>query len=210
MESKLLNNTLRLVSLNWHDVLKYTYMYTYLHNIVLLYRRVKGLKGKAAWNYQRSKSSSSVNSISHSPTPSPVVSPSPILNRDIQNLILDSELDQTSQSARHTPTKQGATVTPNSRSEQSDLDFPSLRPLSTPNLSIITSTPTSEASSELGSQFRCRTSAIGPIHVSSPLAQRRARSTSSIQKEALLSKGEKSSEEMCRDKRYSAVFATLR
>lgn len=176
--------------------------------LLLLCRRVKGLKGKAAWNYQRSKSSSSLNSVSHSPTPSPIVSPSPILNRDIHNLILDTDHDQTSQSSLHTPMQlqNNITLTPNSSSEQSDLDFSSLR-LSTPNLNIVSSTPTSETSGVLESQYQSRTVALG---LSSPLAQRRARSTSSIQKEALATEGERNSEEMSRDNRYSAIFATLR
>lgn len=165
------------------------------------------MKGKAAWDYQRSKSSSSINSASHSPSPSPVVSPSPIPNKEIHNLILDCEPDHISQSAPQTPTRKNTKLTPNSNSEQSDLDFSSSLRLSTPNLNVITSTPTGDDSCELGSQSLSRSSAICQ---SSPLAQRRAKSTSSIQKDALLSKGDKSSEKSSRDKRYSAVFSTLR
>ena len=171
--------------------------------LFFLCRRVKGLKGKAAWDYQRSKSASSMASTSHSPTPSPVVSPSPIPNRDIHDLILDSELGQTSQSAPHTPTQENK-LTPNSNSEQSDLDFSSALRLSTPNLNVISSTPTSEESCQLGSQIRDRTTAIGR---SSPLSQRRAKSTSSLQKGTATSSREV---DMSKEKRYSAIFATLR
>lgn len=115
--------------------------------------------------------------------------------------MLDTELDQTSQSSSNS-----IKLALNSNSEQSNLDFSSLR-LSTPNLNITSSTPTSEASCVLECQYRSRTAALG---LSSPLAQRRARSTSSIQKEPLLTKIEKNSEEASRDKRYSAVLATLR
>ena len=115
--------------------------------------------------------------------------------------MLDTELDQTSQSSSN-----NIKLKLNSTSEQSDLDFSSLR-LSTPNLNIISSTPTSEVSGVLESQYRGKTAALG---LSSPLAQRRARSTSSIQKEALLTKVGRNSDEMSKDKRYSAIFATRR
>ena len=170
-----------------------------------LFRRVKGLKGKAAWDYQRSKSSSSVNSASHSPSPSPVVSPSPIPNREIQNLSLEPEPGLTSQSAPHTPTRKNTKLSQISNCEQSDLDFSSCLRLSTPNLSIVTSTPTHEDSCELESQGLIMNAAT-----SSPLAQRRAKSTSSIQKDALLSKGGQNRKGTTRDKRYSAIFSTLR
>ena len=169
---------------------------------LFLCRRVKGLKGKAAWNYQRSRSSTEENSTSHSPTPSPVVSPGPVPNK-----ATDSELDQIIKSAPQTPTQGNFKLTPNSNSEQSDLDFSSTLRLSTPNLNIISSTPTNEESCELGYSNRSRTVAVGQ---SSPLAQRRAKSTSSIQKDALGGKRERKSEELSKDKRYSAIFATLR
>ena len=159
------------------------------------------MKGKAAWDYQRSKSSTEVNSTSHSPTPSPVVSPGPVSNK-----ASDSELDQIIQSAPQTPTQRNLKLTPNSNNEQSDLDFSSTLRLSTPNLNIISSTPTSEESYELGHSNRSRTAAVGQ---SSPLAQRRAKSTSSIQKDALGGKRDRS-EELSKDKRYSAIFSTLR
>ena len=159
------------------------------------------MKGKAAWDYQRSKSSTEVNSTSHSPTPSPVVSPGPVPIK-----ATDSDLHQIIQSAPQTPTQRNSKLTPNSNSEQSDLDFSSTLRLSTPNLNIISSTPTSEELFELGHSNRSRTVAVGQ---SSPLAQRRAKSTSSIQK-ATLSEGERKSEEISKDKRYSAIFATLR
>lgn len=167
-----------------------------------VYRRVKGLKGKAAWDYQRSKSS---NSTSHSPSPSPVVSPGPIPNRDIHNLILNSDLDVTSQSAPHTPTQLVSEVTPNSNSDQSDLDFPTGLRLSTPNLCITANTPPGGDTCELRLP-----KTMEAVSKSSPLAQRRARSTSSIQKDASLIKGDRESEETFKDKRYSAIFSTLR
>lgn len=163
---------------------------------------MKGLKGKAAWDYQRSKSSTEVNSTSHSPTPSPVVSPSPVPNK-----ATDSDVHQIIQSAPQTPTQRDSKLTPNSNSEQSDLDFSSTFRMSTPNLNIISSTPTSEELFELEHSNRSRTGAVGQ---SSPLAQRRAKSTSSIQKAALGDRGERDSEEVSKDKRYSAIFATLR
>lgn len=192
MESKLLNKV---------------HIYTVLLPFMVcacvhLHRRVKGLKGKAAWDYRRSKSS---NSASHSPSPSPVVSPGPIPNRDIHNLILNSELDMTSQSAPHTPTQPITKVTPNSNSEQSDLDFSSTLRLSTPNLCIISSTPTDGDACEL--RLPKTVEAVGQ---SSPLAQRRAKSTSSIQKDVSRNKDDRESEGTFKDKRYSAIFATLR
>ena len=169
---------------------------------LFLYRRVKGLKGKAAWDYQRSKSSTEVNFSSHSPTPSPVVSPGPVPNK-----ATDSDLHHIIQSAPQTPTQRNSKFTPDSNSEQSDLDFSSAFRLSTPNLNIISSTPTSEELFELGHSNHSRTVAIGQ---SSPLAQRRAKSTSSIQKATHNDNGEKSTAELLKDKRYSAIFTTLR
>ena len=162
------------------------------------------MKGKAAWDYRRSKSSTEVNSTSLSPTPSPVVSPDPVSNT---TTILGSELDPITQSAPQTPTQRNFKPTPNSNCEQSDLDFSSTLRLSTPNLNIISSTPTNEKSCELGHPSLNRTAAVGQ---SSPLAQRRVKSTSSIQKDMLVGKGERKNEEMSKDKRYSAIFATLR
>jgi hypothetical protein len=169
---------------------------------LFLYRRVKGLKGKAAWDYQRSKSSTEVNSTSHSPTPSPIVSPVAVPNK-----AADSDVRQIIQSAPQTPTQRNSKLTPNSNSEQSDLDFSSAFRLSTPNLNIISSTPTSEELFELGHSNHSRKVPIGQ---SSPLAQRRAKSTSSIKKAALSDNGEEESVEILKDKRYSAIFATLR
>ena len=166
------------------------------------------MKGKAAWDYQRSKSTSSVNSVSQSPSPSPVISPSPIPNREIQNLLLDPEHDLTSQSAPHTPTRRNIKLSQNSNCEQSDLDFSSCLRLSTPNLNIMTSTPAHENSCELGSEgLHLNTATSVKLCQSSPLAQRRAKSTSSIQKDASLGKG---IEGTSKDKRLSAIFSTLR
>ena len=159
------------------------------------------MKGKAAWDYQRSKSSAEVNCTSHSPTLSPTVSSGLVSNK-----ASDSDVHQIIQSAPQTPTQRNSELTSNSNSEQSDLDYSSTFRMSTPNLNIISSTPTSDELFELGHSSRIRTVAIGH---SSPLAQRRAKSTSSIQKAALGDIGERK-HEVSKDKRYSAIFATLR
>ncbi len=50
-------------------------------------RRVKGLKGKKAWEYQRTISASSISSVrSPSPTPSPSHSPTPSPDRNSLNV----------------------------------------------------------------------------------------------------------------------------
>lgn len=164
------------------------------------------MKGKAAWDYQRSKSSTEVNSSSHSPTPSPVASPSLVLQT---TSVLNSDLSHDIQSAPQTPIQEDCFhLTPNSNSEQSDLDFTSGLRLSTPNLNIVSSTPTGEEPCQLGGHtLRTRTAAVGQSY---PFAQRRAKSTSSIQKDGVGGKRERKNGELSKDKRYSAIFATLR
>ena len=64
--------------------------------VLLPYRRVKGLKGKKAWEYERTISDTSLSSVrSPSPTPSPTPSPIP---SPIPSPNLSSRLDLASKS----------------------------------------------------------------------------------------------------------------